>query len=355
MTKVAVFLILALTLGACSYRPAQNVRDTISRTAALLGDDTRVIIRAGAAETELFRIETISCTVPEYLVCLAGLRHDYEGGLSDGLWEGDSGKNLADHVADNALAIMSRIKTMNLLAPEYEISLDETENVQVQTAAAEWYATLTDEDKKALNGLTEETAARMACEYALAQKLYAYIIRDLDPEISDDEARRVTVRYIKLSVAAGEDAASERSRLINRASMIRDEWLAGTGFDELAARYSDAGEDEWTFGRDEVDKAVEEAAYSLAEGEVSDPVATEDAVYLLYLISTGNREETRANKEIIADRRKLEVFGETYDTFAENRARHLDDDLYEALKSKNVSISAQPFYETLDKSKIIIN
>ncbi len=367
-TRVTFLLILVLVLSACASipRPAevlQPMTDAVGEAADLLTDDTRVIVRAGDTGPELFRIETISCTPSEYLTCLAGLRSDYESGLSDGLWDGDSGKVLADSVADNALAFMSRIKTMNLMAPGYDVALDEAETARAQSAAAEWYATLTQEDIAALDGLTLETAQNMACEYALAQKLYAYIIRDLDPEISDDEARRVTVRYMKLPFPIEEEtedsskSTSEdtRKRLVNRVSMIRDEWLAGKTFDELATENADAVEGEWTFGRGEAAAAIEDAAYALAEGELSAPVETEDAVYLLYLISAGNREETRAGKEEIAKRRKLEVFGETYDAFAEKSARHLDDALYDTLKQKKVSITAESFYETLDNYKLIIN
>lgn len=33
-------------------------------------------------------------------------------------------------------------------------------------------------------------------EYALADKVYTFIIKDINPEVSDDEARTITVRQI---------------------------------------------------------------------------------------------------------------------------------------------------------------
>lgn len=33
-------------------------------------------------------------------------------------------------------------------------------------------------------------------EYSLAQKVYEYLIADINPEISDDEARTITVQHI---------------------------------------------------------------------------------------------------------------------------------------------------------------
>ena len=44
----------------------------------------------------------------------------------------------------------------------------------------------------------EEIIENLYAEFALANKVYEYIIKDINPEISDDEARTITVQYIQL-------------------------------------------------------------------------------------------------------------------------------------------------------------
>ena len=45
-------------------------------------------------------------------------------------------------------------------------------------------------------GVDQELIQQMYEEYALAGKVYEYLIADINPEISDDEARTITVQDI---------------------------------------------------------------------------------------------------------------------------------------------------------------
>ena len=47
-------------------------------------------------------------------------------------------------------------------------------------------------------GATEEIVENLYREYAMADKVYQLIIQDINPEISDDEARKITVQQIFL-------------------------------------------------------------------------------------------------------------------------------------------------------------
>ena len=51
-------------------------------------------------------------------------------------------------------------------------------------------------------GVTEETVTGLYAEYALANKVYQFIIRDINPEISDDEARTITVQHVLIKTYA---------------------------------------------------------------------------------------------------------------------------------------------------------
>ena len=66
---------------------------------------------------------------------------------------------------------------------------------KVVQAAQEYYSSLNDTEIEAM-GATEEIVENLYREYAMADKVYQLIIQDINPEISDDEARKITVQQI---------------------------------------------------------------------------------------------------------------------------------------------------------------
>ncbi len=342
--RILPSLLLILLLTGCS--PQERIRSFASlpgRFRDFLHSGSHVIITTGLTENELFRVGDIVCTPAEYRVYLINMQKLCEAGFTDALWEGEEGRALAASVKDNALARISRIKTMVLIANEQEITLTESEERRAADAAAAWYENLSEADLAAMGSPDPETVRHLVTEWVLADKVYQYIIRDIDPEISDDEARRVTVGQIVLRLKKGDNDSvgspdEERIRELNRrASQIRAEWEAGADFGELAARYNEAERSELTFGRGEVDPELEEVAFALGNGEVSEPFLTDAGVTLLYMKNVNDPAETDANKKRIIYERRREVFGEKYDAFAAELPRTMDDNLY-----KQISLSSDP-------------
>ncbi len=346
---------LTLLLAGCA--PQEQISSLVSfpgRVYDLLHSDTHVIITTGITENELFRVGDIVCTPVEYQVYLINMQKLCEAGFTDALWEGTEGQALADSVKDNALARISRIKTMVLIAGEQEITLTESEERIAVEAANNWYDGLSEADLAAMGSPDRTVIEQLVKEWVLADKVYQYIIRDIDPEISDDEARRVTVQQILLRFKKGdgEDAAddSRLQELKRRASQIRAEWEAGADFGELAARYNEAERSELTFGRGEVDPELESVAFSLGNGEASDPFLTDAGITILYMVNLNDPAETEANKKRIIYERRREVFGEQYDDFVAGIPRTIDEDLY-----ARASLTADPSVTVSDFFRICEN
>ena len=51
-------------------------------------------------------------------------------------------------------------------------------------------------------GISRKTVSDLYTEFALAEKVYQYTIKDINPEISDDEARTITVEHILIKTYA---------------------------------------------------------------------------------------------------------------------------------------------------------
>ena len=160
------------------------------------GTGTKVVLTTGFNKDEVFRIETCICTLPEIMVYLTNIQNRYESVYGTEIWNTNvDGVTLEQNVKDIALAQIARIKTMNLMAERYEVTLSDEEKAQAENAANAYYSSLGSEEIEQM-GVSEKTISGLYREFALAEKVYQYTIKDINPEISDDEARTITVQHI---------------------------------------------------------------------------------------------------------------------------------------------------------------
>ncbi|MCM1175692.1 MAG: peptidylprolyl isomerase [Blautia sp.] len=312
-------------------------------------DGVKVVLTTGFGRDEVFRIETISCTLPEMMVYLTNIQNQYESVYGSEIWNINLGDmTLEQNVKDMALAQIAQIKTMNLMAEQYEVKLTEEEKEQAEAIAKAYYASLNETEIEAM-GITRNIVERLYEEYALARKVYQYIIKDINPEISDDEARTIKVQQILLKTYATDGMGrkieyTEKAKedTYQTACEVWEKAAAGEDFDELVRRYNEGEKSTDSFGKGETDPAFEKAAFNLGTGEISDIVETEEGYHIIKCISTFDREETDSNKVKIVEQRKEEVFGQEYDAFVETLTRKLNEELWESvgfIHDENVTTS----------------
>ncbi|MCH5257007.1 MAG: peptidylprolyl isomerase [Lachnospiraceae bacterium] len=312
-------------------------------------DGVKVILTTGLGKDEIFRIETASCTLPEIMVYLTNIQNQYESAYGKEIWNIDSGDmSLEENVKDIALAQIARIKTMNLMALRYKVELSDEENEQVEFAAGTYYNSLNDTEIEAM-GIDEDVIINLYSEYALAEKVYRYIIKDINPEISDDEARTITVQHILLKTYALDGTGKKieytqkaKEDACDTAYKVWRKAMDGEDFDELIRHYSEDDKSTYSFGKGEMEPEFEKAAFNLATGEISSVVETEFGYHIIKCISTFDKEETDSNKVKIVEQRKEEVFGEEYDNFVNTLTRRLNEELWDSVRfihDENVNTS----------------
>lgn len=302
------------------------------------GVGTKIVLTTGFDRDEIFRIETSTCSLPEIMVYLTNIQNRYESVYGSEIWTTNvDGVTLEQNVKDIALAQIARIKTMNLMAERYQVELNGEEKAQVKNAAEAYYGSLSDAEIKKM-GISKKTISDLYTEFALAEKVYQYTIKDINPEISDDEARTITVEHILIKTYAldgtgkkveyTEEAKQDAYRQAGEVLRLAKE---GEDFDELIRRYSEDDKSTYSFGKGEMDAVFETAAFNLGKDEISDVVETEFGYHIIKCLNTFDKDETDANKIKIVDQRRAEAFGHEYDAYVETLTRNLNEDLWNSV------------------------
>lgn len=342
---VTGLILTALFLTGCQHG---------SQTAQDAAEEPTVVLTGGFARNEVFKIESMSGTLPEIMVYLVNMQEQYESVYGKEIWQRDlNGTTMSESVKDTVLANLAQVKAMNLLAQKLNVTLDEMEKQFAKEAAKEYYESL-NETEIAVMQVNEEILTQMYEEYALANKVYEYIIKDINPEISDDEARTITVDYILIKtyttdgtgakIEYSEEDKDEARSLAE--DILRQAKEEGSDFKELVLKYSEGDKGTYSFGKGETEEAFEQAAFNLATGEISSLVETPSGFYIIKCLSTFDKDQTSANKVKIVEEKREEVFGEEYDAFAQGLTRDINEKLWKSISLvDDGNVSTQQFFD----------
>ena len=318
----------------------------------------KVVFTTGLGKDEVFRIGNITCTDSEMMLYLTNTQNQYENVYGEGIWNTSvDGVILEENVKETVLAKLAQIKSMYLLAKEKGLLLDEKEENLVKAASESYFGSLNDKEKELL-GVTLETVEELYREYALADKVYQHIIRDVNPEISDDEARTITVQHILIRTGQYDEAGNwmpysenEKKEAYERILEIRELALEeGQDFTDLAAKHSEDAEITYSFGKGEREETYETEAFGLETDQISGIVEIKEGYCIIKCVNTFNREETDANKLEIAEERRNEAFGLEYNSFVEGLAKDLNEELWENISFiRDESVTTADFFVVYEK------
>lgn len=318
--------------------------------------ETKIVFTIGLSGNQIFKIGSAICTRPEIMIYLTTFYNQYADTYGQEMWNYDfGGVSLEEHVKDVVLSKMTQIKIMNLMAKERDIQLTAEEEQKVLAAAESYYEklseTLIKEEK-----ITQETVETVYREYAVANKVYTTITESADMEISDDEARTVTVQEIYFKnwkLKNNEKAAmseAEKLEILKTARKALERANEGEDFEALAAEYSDDRQIVKSYARGTVEAYFEELLFSMDEGDISNVIETEDGYYIVKCISTMDYEATQANKLVLAEQRQRKAFSDAYTEIATNTHSQFRDKYWDKITlSEEVHKTDANFFDIYDE------
>jgi hypothetical protein len=165
-------------------------------------------------------------------------------------------------------------------AADYSVELTDDDKAAITEAATKF---MTDNDKEALASMsaTQEVVERALTLYTVQSKVENEIAKDVDTNVSDEEAAQTTVSYIEYTptteAQGEEETETEASMTEAEVSMTEGETSPQTEAETAAVETEEADK---TTSADETEAAAETeaavtAAETEAESETEDPALTE--------------------------------------------------------------------------------
>lgn len=281
-----------------------------------LMENTEIVFTTGLSGEQLFKIGKSVCTLPEAMIYVMDYQRQYEGVYGVEMWEHDfGGITFENYVKDTIVDQLASMKAITLLAGDYEVSLSNDEEEKVSQAAEDYYGALTEEQIEYMD-LELKDVESLYRDHALSGKVYEEITKDVNTEVSDDEARIITVQQIRLDSA-------------ETAQSVKEQLDEGRDFAAVASSYSLDSQVTYTFGRGEHDAAYEEAAFALENDQVSDVIETEDGYYILKCVNNFDQEATEDNKVTMVEKRRDELFESVYEKLVADTPSQFNSRLWE--------------------------
>lgn len=283
----------------------------------------------------VLKVDGESYSIPQAKVYAVNYQNLYGTVSGIDLWQTDNqtgSEEMERYVKDLSVSQMTKILSMDSLARSRGLELEEAELSDARKAARAYYNSLTDAEHTYL-GVTESELAQLYEDYALARKLYRFLIGQVNEEVSDDQARIMEAMQIVVS----DKAAAKR---------VKKALKEGGDFAAVASTYNEAEESRIQIGRGSLPAAVELAAFALEDGEVSKCIEAEAKYYYLYCVNKFNAELTDANKQTIVQQREKEAFGDVYDAYSKTISRKLYSKVWDRVElDTSEDITTDRFFE----------
>lgn len=245
-------------------------------------------------------------TLPQIMVVATTEKNHYEAVCGPQIWNaqvqaGDGKESFSVLLTDQIKSFMEQMKIMTFLAKDKKVALTPEEHSSLEKAAGEYYQALSKADIASM-GVSQQDVQTVFEDYRLADKLVDVLTGDVLLEVSDNEAKVITIEEVKTDQKTKADQVAQAAK------------QEGADFQKCA---SDAGLTTRTrqLGRAEESKAYEDAAFSLTTGQVSGVIETDGAYYVLKCVNDYDEKATAARKEKIYQERRWKAFTKVYDKF----------------------------------------
>lgn len=296
--------------------------------------DTPVIGKiVGLDEDQIFKVEELICSKPEYMLVLMNAQNQYRndfGGTIDWNAKINDETTLQDFVMKKVKEDITVKYTLAALAEKKGITLSDVEITDISDMADEYYTSLNEAEKQYTNA-EKADVENIFKNYLLADKLYSQLTDHIGKNVSDEEARVIKIQYIRMN-----SDKTKESKIKSTYQDVTDLVYGGyQQFSREAKQYSEDDIVEKVLKKNEVTAAYEKEAFNLSNKEISNIIQDGKNYYLVYCVESYMENETAENKQSIISKMKQEEFNSQYNKFLEDAETDFNTDVWEDIELSN--------------------
>lgn len=303
---LAVLLAATVTVSGCSVGKKKITLETGDISAS------SVVMMVGDQQVRYSEVQAYRY----FLKC------QYEGNFGKKLWDYplSESETIGDQAKQEIVNMITQLKIISNEAKKQNVTLTADEKDQAVRNAQELLASATEKQKEKFL-LNVQELSEIYQENALANKMFYVATNDADTNITDNEARQVSIQYIQI-VTKGTDRngtkidmdMTEKADAQKRAKRLRKEAVAAEDFLGLAQKSTEAVQAEMMVGRDseELESSILREVLQMKSGDLSPVLAGDEGYYIVYCVNEQDEDATYQKKEEIIEQRQTEMFTSKY-------------------------------------------
>lgn len=319
MAVGAAVLSMTMMMTACDNN--NNPEETTVASSASVSATPQVTEEAKGLQLDdvVLTVGDSEVTYRELLIYQLQIKNKYEPSLGADVWKFniEDGKTFSDMAKEELLSEVTKIKVVVQQAEKLEIALEDSEKDEVEQEVVGYMEKITKEDQQKY-GITQDMVRRVLQDNYLADKVYTVTTNEVNTEISDEDAKQIKLEMLMI-MTKGQDKngnqinldETQKATAKKRADAMHEQALTEQDFQTFATANTDASYVDFTLGKGD-NKEIEDVAFSLTEGQISQVIETSEGYVILKLISNFDEDATASKKEEIIEEQRDAIFVAKY-------------------------------------------
>lgn len=215
------------------------------------------------------------------------------------------GKTMEDITKEEVMAAALQTRVLMEHAEEYGVTLTAEDEAKITEAVTKTLEGTPDEVKEA-TGMDGNMLTDIFTKNALANKVWAAVVADVDTEVAEEEIRQTTIQYVLFSEDDEEPGTEADAKALIEA-ITEDKT-----FEEVAEE-KDLHVNTTSYTKNEEQTTLlGQTAVVMSTGESATCYVEGTGWYAVYCENDNDEERTAAKKESVIEARKADIFNEVY-------------------------------------------